>query len=53
MTEIEETCYWLEDRCERPAVGSTTHPIHGVIPICAQCALTSGAPLIATPRKVH
>lgn len=52
MPEIPDTCYWLEDRCDRPAVGSTTHPVNGVIPICAQCALTSGAPLIALPRKV-
>lgn len=50
MPEIPTTCYWLEDRCEQPAIGHTTHPIHGVIPICARCQATSGAPLIS-PRK--
>jgi hypothetical protein len=51
MPEIPTTCYWLEDRCDQPAVGFTSHPVHGVVPICAHCQAVSGAPLIQ-PRKV-
>jgi hypothetical protein len=50
MSEIQTTCYWLEDRCDGAAVGFTSHPVHGVIPICARCQAASGAPLIKTDR---
>jgi hypothetical protein len=50
---ITTTCQWLEDRCDRPAVGDAAHPVHGVIPICHTHATGFGIPLIATTSKDH
>lgn len=42
------TCAWLDDRCDRPAVGDTAHPVFGVVPICKTHQASAGAPLITT-----